>query len=76
MNNEFDRYEIERVMKLYSSDLLGAFTFNRPESEKINAIARAQSVLSDIEYIKIRAGKLNQQVKECQKNLNDNVLLS
>lgn len=71
MNNEFDRYEIERVIKLYSNDLLSAFTFNGSDSDKRNAISRAQSVLSDIEYIKNVAAKLNEQVKECQKNLND-----
>lgn len=71
MNNEFDRYEIERVMKLYSNDLLSAFSLNSSESVKRNAIARAQSMLSDIDYIHSVANRIKEQIKECQKKLNE-----
>lgn len=74
MNNEFDRYEIERVMRLYSNDLLSAFDFlsKADESEKRNAISRAMSMLADIDYINKVAEQIREQVKDCQRKLSDN----
>lgn len=71
MNKEFNRYEIERVMKLYSNDLLSAFSLNVSDSDKRNAISRAQSMLSDVEYLNSVASRIKDQIKECQKKLND-----
>ena len=65
MNNEFDRYEIERIIKSYSNDLL----FAKTESDTANAVSRAQSLISDFEYLKKVALKLDDQIKECQKKL-------
>ena len=74
MNNEFDRYEIERVMRLYSNDLLSAFDFlsKADESEKKNSIALAMSMLADIDYINKVADHIREQVKDCQRKLSLN----
>lgn len=74
MNNEFDRHEIERVMRLYSNDLLSAFDFlsKADESEKKNAIARAMSMLADIDYINKVTDHIREQVKDCQRKLSLN----
>lgn len=73
MNMEFDRYEIERTIKVYSNDLLSAFHSPRiaDEAEKRNAIARAQSLLSDWAYLENVVAGLREQIKDAQRASND-----
>lgn len=65
---EFDRWAVERVMRSYSNDLLSAFHSAVPvsDSDKRNAIARAQSMLSDIDYLNGVADSIREQVRSCQ----------
>ena len=74
MNNiEFDRYSIERTMRTYSNDLLSAFdapgSASADDSVKRNAIARAQSMLADIDYLNKIAADIRTQVGQCQTRL-------
>ena len=69
MSTEFDRYEVERQIKSYSNDILSAFDSPIPsdESTKKNSIARAQSLLSDFEYLNKIVSDLREQVKGAQR---------
>lgn len=71
MITEFDRYEVERCINTYSNDLLRAFhaPTEADESTKKNAIARAQSVLSDWSYLQKVIDGLAEQIKESQRRL-------
>lgn len=68
---EFDRYEIERTIKTYSRDMLSAFhaPVEADRATKLNAIARAQSVLSDWEYLQQVIEDLREQIKDSQRRL-------
>lgn len=69
---EFDRYAVERVMRSYSNDLLSAFhsAVHVPESDKRNAISRAQSMLADIDYLNKVADRIREQARNCQRQLS------
>ena len=70
-NIEFDRYAVERTIKTYSNDILSAFDSPRISdlSEKRNAIARAQSVLSDWDYLSQVIADLREQIKCAQRRM-------
>jgi len=61
MQIEFDRYAIERAMRAYSNDLLSA---GHGIGDRANAIARAQSMLEDMNYLQKIADSIRQQVRE------------
>jgi len=71
MTTEFDRASVERVMRGYSNDLLSAFHGAMPvdASTQRNAIARAQSMLSDIAYLNKVADGIREQVADAQRRL-------
>lgn len=73
MTTAFDRYAIERTMRAYSNDLLSAFhgPIQRDASVQKNEIARAQSMLADIDYINAVAAEIRAQVRDCQKQLKE-----
>lgn len=64
MIGEFDRYAIERIMRSYSNDLLSASHAGIGDVK--NSIARAQSMLSDFEYLADIAAGIRVQVSEAQ----------
>lgn len=68
MNTELDRFEIERVMRGYSNDLMQAFSaIEQDESKQRNELARVQSLLSDIDYLNEVAQHLREQVSKCRR---------
>lgn len=69
MEIEFDRCEIERCIKNYSNDILDAFHSPTPtdDATKINAIARAQSVLSDWQYLDKAVTALREQINQSRQ---------
>lgn len=62
---EFDRYAIERALKAHSNDLLDAAHFGRGDLH--NAVARAQSVLADWQYLQTRIDALREQIRDAQR---------
>lgn len=62
---EFDRYVVERLIKSYSNDVLSAV--HNGAGDKQSAIARAQSLLSDWEYLEKIIARLRLDVAEAQK---------
>lgn len=71
MNTEFDRFEIERTIKLYSNDIFSAFhsPHEADAATKSNAIARAQSLLSDWDYLGNVVARLREQIRDSQRML-------
>lgn len=69
MTAELDRYAIQRAVNQYRNDLLSAFHSpgGAPADVKRNAIARAKSFLTDLEYLSKIAESLRQEIVEAQR---------
>ena len=65
MTTEFDRHAIERTMRSYSNDLTSAAHAGIGDLQ--NAIARAQSMLADMQYLNKIAADIEQQVRDAQR---------
>lgn len=73
MTTEFDRYAIQRTIKPYSDDLLSGH--NPPPgwtpALQQTAISRAQSLLTDWEYLERTViAPLRAQVRDAQRRLD------